>query len=299
MSCGCVRQAAIAGGVTAAAMQKCCSSGQTPHCLQNCCFYNKTWKSWYQKLQQSLNSKFQLLHTHIRIPKLWTKIPFCPEDAPSCFYSLQGRFSKPALRKFFRIREHLELESTPKDHAGQLVALHRTPRNGRLCPPPQLLCLQFIHFEQQLTAAAVSRSIDVMVPLLQQSKQGTISSHTRECFPQSPGLQSSVSFRSIEMECEVLGGGIDCAPASSLLSWLERWWEQGCCCLRVQSSLQNPSTQSHRRFVCLLSGISEFPLLCFIPQTSTDEYEINTPIFRTVKRPRNCTEFRKERLKEI
>lgn len=54
---------------------------------------------------------------------------------------------------------------------------------------------------------------------------------------------------------------------SSLLTWLKR--ERGCSCSLENSS---PGTESplELKAACLSSGIAEFPLLCFIPQTSTD-----------------------------
>lgn len=39
-----------------------------------------------------------------------------------------------------------------------------------LMPQECLLYFEFIHFKQQLTASAMSRSIDMVIPLLQQSK---------------------------------------------------------------------------------------------------------------------------------
>lgn len=70
MSCGCVRQAAIAGGVTAAAPTEMLLFRTNSLLPAELLLLQQKWKSWYQKLQQILNFKFQLLHIHIRIPKL-------------------------------------------------------------------------------------------------------------------------------------------------------------------------------------------------------------------------------------
>lgn len=128
-----------------------------------------------------------------------------------------------------------------------------------------------------------------------QRKQGTISSHTQS--PSHSVFSGKLEFcRLTEWNLSVgLWADTDIAPTSSLLTWWKGvWWEWGCSCLWV---LENPSPGSLWKAVCLSAGISEFPLLCFIPQTSTDHYEVNTPIFRTIKRPRNLHGIQKGKTK--
>lgn len=166
--------------------------------------------SWYQylQLQPILNCRDPALtYTSVGFLSYEPGSLFCPEDAPSCFYCLQGtvRFLNLLCASSLEPGNILSWKGPTRSIQCKVLALHRTPSNARPClscpraePSSPVTVLEFIHFEQQLTAAAVSRSIDVMVPLLQQSKQDTISSHTRQPFPQRHGLESSISSAKLE-----------------------------------------------------------------------------------------------------
>lgn len=255
-------------------------------CLQNCWFYNTNVQV---VSTTTITTDSQLLHIHQQDSKAMNQDPFLSEDAPSCFYPLEGTVS------FLNLLCATVIYNQGTSWAGKDPQGSCSPAAGpaqdsqewqavpeccpRLSPPPQLLYFQFIHFEQQLTAAAVSRSIDVMVPLLQQSKQGTISSHTR-------AMAYSTVFSAKLQFCRCTENGI-CGGA-----WRRHWhWtylfsanlaekvSDGNGAAPAQSAkLPGKLQPRHRgpwqplelKAVCISSGIAEFPLLCFVPQISTD-----------------------------